>query len=240
MSHRQKHFVTKEELMVERTPQELVEWFERKIQEITQQEGGKSAIRMREGYCKQLMEEIYPLSIFAFWQFGDKSDVTLQPVIGSQNYDVLIIDRASVPPYESKLEITLALGDEYLKRLMLQEKGWSPISGYIEKTGTKNKDRHLTPHLGVRGLEDYLDKQINLIGQALAVKLQKEYETNTSLLIMFEDAIAFDETDIKETLYCFIKNKLETEQTQFLHLYLVSSPKRIFIKWTPNNTSHSH
>lgn len=239
MSQRKKDFVTKEELMVGRTPQELVEWFDRKIQEITQQEGGKSAIRMREGYCKQLMEEIYPLSIFASWQFSDRNDVTLQPVIGSQNYDVLITDCAFVPPHESKLEITLALGDEYLKRFMIQKEGWSPISGYIEKTGTKNTGIHLTPRLGVRGLEDYLDKQINLISQALEGKLQKEYETNTSLLIIFEDATAFDETDIKETLYRFIENKLETEQTRFLHLYLIGSSKRIFLKWTPNNTSHA-
>lgn len=239
MSQRKKDFVTKEELMVGRTPQELVEWFNRKIQEITQQEDGKSAIQMREGYCKQLMEEIYPLSIFAFWQFSNRNDVTLQPVIGSQNYDVLITDRAFVPPHESKLEITLALGDEYLKRFMIEKEGWSPISGCIERTGTKNTGIHLTPHLSVRDLEDYLDNQIYLIGQALEGKLQKEYEINTSLLIIFEDATAFNETDIKETLYHFIENKLETEQIRFSHLYLIGSSKRIFLKWTPNNTSQS-
>ncbi|MBD2249477.1 hypothetical protein [Nostoc sp. FACHB-888] len=237
MSQKKKDFVTKEELMVERTPQELVEWFERKIQEITQQEGGLSAIRIREGYCKQLMEEIYPLKVFAFWQFCDRTDVTLQPVIGSQNYDVLIIDRAFVPPHESKLEITMALGDEYLKRLMLQKEGWSPISGCIEKTGTKNTGIKLTTHLGVRDLEEYLDKQRNLIGKALEGKLKKEYETNTSLLIIFEDATAFDETDIKEALCRFIENKLGTEQTRFLHFYLIGSSERIKYKWTPNQAS---
>lgn len=238
MVQRKKNFVTKEELMEERTPQKLVEWFDRKIQEITQQEDGKNAIRMREGYCKELMEEIYPLKVFASWQFGDRTDVTLKPVIGNQNYDALIIDHAFDPPHESKLEITMALGnDEYfLKRLMLQKEGWAPISGYIEKTGTKNKGRNLTPHPGVRRLEDYLENQKNLIGKALEKKLQKEYETNTSLLIIFEDATTFDETKIKEELCCFVESKLGAEKTQFLHLYLIGSSERINYKWTPNHT----
>ena len=225
--------------MEERTPQKLVEWFDQKIQEIAQQEDGKNAIRMREGYCKQLMEEIYPLKVFAFWQFGDRTDVTLQPVIGSQNYDALIIDHAFYPPHESRLEITMALGDdEYLKRFMLREKPSSPtpISGYIEKTGTQNTGINLTSHLHVRRLEDYLEKQKNLIGKALKKKLQKEYETNTSLLIIFEDATTFDETKIKEELCCFVESKLGAEKTQFLHLYLIGSYERIKYKWTPNHT----
>lgn len=115
-------FVTKEELTVKRTPQELIEWVKRKIEEIDRQEGGKKARRMREGLCKVLMEEIYPLSIFAGLEFGDRSNVTLQPVIGDQNYDAVITDYAFSPPHESKLEITLADDKGYLKREMLQKK----------------------------------------------------------------------------------------------------------------------
>jgi hypothetical protein len=98
-------FVTEEELTVKRTPQELVEWVENKIEEIARQEGGKKAIRKREGCCKKLMEEIYPLSIFAGFQFGDKSNIMLQPVIGSQNYDAVITNYAFSPPYESHTNV---------------------------------------------------------------------------------------------------------------------------------------
>jgi hypothetical protein len=47
-----KDFVTKEELIKKRTPKELREWFECKIEEIIQQEGGKKSLRMRKGLCK--------------------------------------------------------------------------------------------------------------------------------------------------------------------------------------------
>jgi hypothetical protein len=110
-----KEFVTVEELTEKRTPQQLVEWFNYKLEEVSQKDGGKKALRMRKGLCKQFIEEIYPLSIFAGFEFGDRSDILLQPVIGNQNYDVLIFaDQLSSSI--SKLEITLAIAnDNYLK-----------------------------------------------------------------------------------------------------------------------------
>ncbi len=233
MSQRKKDFITKEELKVGRTPKELIEWVDHKIKEIAQQEGGKRAIRMRKGHCKQLMEEIYPLSIFGKFQFGDRNDVTLQPIIGNQNYDVLITDHAFSPPRESKLEITLA-GEEHLKREVLQECGYAPITGVVEKTGTNHKSTKpkYSSCLGTGGLEDYLNGQKCLIDSALERKLKNKYDCNTSLLIMFYDfGTSFDKTDIRELLCQFVKDELGPKATPFSAIYLVSSSKGIFLRW---------
>nr|WP_026736164.1 hypothetical protein [Fischerella sp. PCC 9605] len=230
-------FVTEEELTVRRTPQELVEWFEHKFQEITQQEGGKEAIRMREGLCKEFIEEVCPLSIFASFRFGGRNNVTLQPVIGNQNYDVLITDCAFSPPHVCKLEITQAHEGEndFLRRLMLQKQGWTPISGPIMKTGTKNTGIELRANIVTRDVEDYQNKQINLIIKALKGKIRKKYESDTSLLIMFWDLIEVNETDVREALYRVVEDELEPRKIPFSALYLASWSKRIFLRWPPNN-----
>jgi len=227
-----KVFVTEEELIVERTPQDLIDWVEKKIQKIIQQEGGKEALRMREGLCKDFIEEVYPLRILTGFQFNDRNDVKLRPVIGNQNYDVLITDYAFSPPRTSKLEITQAHEGEnqFLRRLMLQQQGWSPLTGSIKKTGTKNTGIKVEGEIVARDVQDSLNNQIKLINQALHRKLQKDYESNTSLLIMFEDTIAYRVADAKEVLQSFIQDEW-TRITKFSTLYLAGWSQHIFLKY---------
>lgn len=229
-------FVVEDELTAERTPAELADWVTLKFREIAQRKGGKEAVRMRKGLCKQLVEEVYPLSIFASLRFGTPQNITLQPIIGNQQYDALITDRSSDPPRTSKLEITQAhQGEpEYLRRLMLQEQCWAPASGQIEKSGTKNTGIKLTTNLIAKRVEDLLDEQIALIRDALDRKLKKEYENDTALLIMFEDVVAFDEEDQRQELYRVVRDDLGPKAQPFSALYLASWSKRIFLTWTHN------
>jgi hypothetical protein len=149
---------------------------------------------MRKGLCKQLVEEVYPLSIFACLRFNVSQNITLQPIIGNQKYDALITDHLYNPPQTSKLEITQAHEgeSEYLRRLILQEQGWAPVSGQIEKSGTKNTGIKLITNSVAKRLDDLLNEQIALIRDALYRNLNKEYENDTALLIMFEDVVSFD------------------------------------------------
>lgn len=224
-------FVTQEELIVERTPQNLIHWVDQKLQEISQQEGGKEALRRRKGLCKYFMEEIYPIRILAEFQFAGRSDIKLQPVIGNQNYDALIKEYVSPSPHITKLEITQAYeGDEYLERLMLQEQGWSPLNGRINKRGTKNTGIEMEAEIVVTDVQDWLNNQITLIRHALEKKAKKNYESNTSLLIMFDDTIDLLVADAKEELQNFIQNEL-SRVNNFTTIYLAGRSKRIFIKW---------
>lgn len=86
------NLVSEEELSIERSSPDLINWVEMKFDEIAKIEGGKNAVRMRKGKCKELVEEVYPLSIFASKKYDDRKDVYLTPVIGNQNYDSIIND----------------------------------------------------------------------------------------------------------------------------------------------------
>lgn len=225
-------FITEDDLIIERTPQELINWFDYKLNEIQQQEGGKKALRMREGLCKKMLEELYPLRLLAEFQFANKNDIRLQLVIGNQNYDALIIDHPFSPARKNKLEITQAHEGEnhFLRRLMIQEKGWAPLSGQVIKRGTQNTGISVDAPLIVRDVEDSLNTQKNLIGKALERKAKKKYDPNTSLLIMFDDLIASHVPDVKEILYQFIQSELEFKAATFSTLYLVGSSGKVCFK----------
>ncbi|WP_292796793.1 hypothetical protein [Nostoc sp. NMS7] len=221
-----KDFVTKEELTKKRTPKELRECFECKIEEIIQQEGGKKSLRMRKGLCKEFIEEVYPLSILASIEFEDRNDIMLQPVIGNQNYDALIFENESSSL--SMLEITQAQSnDDYLKREMLDEKGYAPISGCIKKQGTKNTSIKFESNLSTRHPENF-NEQNKLISEALSKKNEKGYDSSTSLLIMFQDigVGAPDEEYVREKINRFIKDEVSSKEILFSAVYFVSWSKK--------------
>jgi hypothetical protein len=218
-----KILVTEDELTVERTSDELFAWVQKKIQEIERIEGGKEAARMRKGYCKQLVEEIFPLSIFAKHVYSGKSHITFRPVIGNQNYDVLITDRSVSPPNISRLEITQAHEGEaeFLRRLLLQDQGWAPASGAIEKSGTKNTGIKLKASIEALDFEDVVADQVRLVTEAFERKLNRTFEQSTSLLIMFEDVYIFDDDRAIEKLRKLVEE--EFAPTAFFKVVVAST-----------------
>lgn len=127
--------LTKEEITRARTVDELINWLNDKFDELKNIDGGKEAIRMRKGFCKELVEEVYPLGILASHRYLKDPNIILQPVIEDQEYDALIIDKSKEPQIIQKLEITQAHEGEnqFLRRLMLHEQGHAPATGPIKK-----------------------------------------------------------------------------------------------------------
>ncbi len=83
--------ISVEEITKARTPLELVNWVESTMDKIGTTDAGETALRLGEGLAKQLVEEVYPLAIFARHKFGDTHQILVQPVIGNQNYDAVVI-----------------------------------------------------------------------------------------------------------------------------------------------------
>ena len=198
-------FITKEEINVERNSSNLVDWVQKKLQEISSQQDGRYALRNRKGLCKKFIEEIYPLSILASFEFPDRDDITFISVLGNQNYDALINYNFSNYKFSVILEITQAQGNnDYLRSEMINTYGRCPLNSKIniKNAGTQNTGRKLekeSQKIIVRDVQDSLNDQIQLIDKALDRKFQKTYEKNTALLIMFDDLITsyLDESEKK-------------------------------------------
>ncbi|AGG08567.1 hypothetical protein btf_1503 [Dehalococcoides mccartyi BTF08] len=131
-------YVSKAELEKERTPSELWNWVKQKNDQIYDaSDEGRKALRLHNGRTKQLMEEIYPLGIWAERKFGNTDQILLKPVIGSQNYDAIVIDKRTEPSTETYIEITQAHegGNDYWRRCQLLNKGYVFSNAPVIKSG---------------------------------------------------------------------------------------------------------
>ncbi len=235
-------FITEEELTKERTPKEIIDFYNAKIYEISKQEDGTSTLRMKKGNCKKLIEELRPLRDLAELKYSDRNDIKLQLIIGEQNYDALITDYRYSPPSKSKLEITLAHEgeQEHLRTLHLEEHGYAPLplTGTIKKKGTKNKNegkRTETVSNRVGSYQKEINRLKKLIGEAFKKKSQKKYESNTSLLV-FCGTVYIEsnwKNKMKKDIKNFIKSEVEILKPQFKQLYFIlkDSSKFIFLEF---------
>lgn len=223
-------FVTAEEIEKERTSDELAVWIESKISAIAAHAGGKEAIRLRRGLCKKLVEEVYATSIFAKHKYASEPLVRFLPVLGNQQYDVRVRDMRVTPPFIHYLEVTQAHEGEqdYLRMLELTRKGHVWASGNVTKKGTKHTGIELTVDSSAKSMSEHIDRGTKLIKEAVERKAGGRYNSNTSLVVMYEDTIAFQDEQERLELDSFMRTLLPKSNLEFDRLYLVGWSKQNF------------
>jgi hypothetical protein len=222
-------FISEAEMTAKYAPKAFAGWFNARCKSIIQDDVGKVALRMREGLCKKFIEEIYPLKMLAEFEFMDRDDVVIQWINGNQNYDALIFSSTFI----HKIEITNAVDEiDYYRRWMINEVGWAPLDkSRIEKRGNKNAGnmRIEAKQGSAMDIGTFFDTQIELVNKAIDKKESKDYETGTSLLVMFDD-FGFQHLRFAyKTLNNLAKEK-SLEIRKFSRLYLIGSHKNIYVK----------
>lgn len=184
-----KEDISLEELTKKRTPSELLRWVTQKMEQIGATDEGERALRLREGLAKQLMEEVYPLAIFGWHKFGNTDKILIQPVIGNQSYDAVVTDLGSKPTSHSYVEITQSHEGEsdYLRRRVLQQQGITFGHSPVIKKGTKKTGLQISIPPKVTTPNEVAGKELERILDATKRKAAKDYPTNTSLVIVFQD-----------------------------------------------------
>jgi len=81
--------ISVEDLQIKRSPEELSEFVQSTFEAIRADEGVRKTARLRQPPFKELIEEIYPLSVFCNLKYKGNS-VKCCPVIGNQGYDARI------------------------------------------------------------------------------------------------------------------------------------------------------
>lgn len=211
-----------EELTKKRTPSELLRWVECKADQIESTDEGERDLRLHEGLAKQLMEEVYPLAIFGSRKYGNTDQIFLQPIIGNQSYDAIVTDLRDKPASQSYVEITQSHEGEsdYLRRRVLQEKGFIFMPGDVTKTGTKKTGLQVSMKLNVNSGDVWKD-ELNRIIDAAKRKAGKDYPINTSLIIVFHDDHFFKRHIDDSILDNFITEYILKLDLRFSTLYLV-------------------
>jgi len=216
--------VSHKELTKQRTPSELYGWLIQKVQQICSTDEGKKDFRLQKGLIKQLEEEIVPLAIFGKHKFGDTDQILLQPVIGNQNYDAVVVDLRTKPAYQTYIEITQAHEGEndYWRRCELLKKGNVPSYAPVIKKGTK-KNRTVSIPPEATSVEERVKNELDRILVAAQNKEHIDYPANTSLIIFFDDTPPFQEVIDNEKLDRFVNEKIVNLDLRFSALYLVGS-----------------
>jgi hypothetical protein len=213
------------EIMMERTPKELIDWVESKIDTIDEK-----TLRLHQGFAKQLVEEVYPLAIFAFKKYGETQLIHIKPTIGNQNYDAILTDDSCSPTLKKYIEITQSHEGEtaYLRAIYLQEHGYAPLTGTIKKKGTKKTGLRVTAQLEAVSAVEAAEREIQRVVDAILRKESKSYPPNTCLVVMFDDGYMIRRIINNTIIDRVIQDKILGRDLYFDEVYIVGKYKVVF------------
>ena len=214
--------ISVEELTKKRTPSELLNWVDRKREQLASTEERERALILHKELAKQFEEEVYPLALFGQRKYGDTDQILMQPIIGNQSYDAVVTDLRSKPASESYIEITQSHEGEndYFRRLVLGHKGFVFGHSRAIKKGTRqNRQVSIPPQVVTPS--DVARDELGRIVDAARRKEAKDYPANTSLIIVFEDDWFFRQAVDDTRLDTFVKENILKLDLRFSTLYLI-------------------
>ena len=176
---------------------EYLPWVKNLIERVKGEPDGIGQLRLQLGLAKELMNEAYPLGVFASRYFGDSDDVHIGLKVGNQPYDATINDRRVARTSIAYAEVTMAHEGEndYLRTKHLHERGYVHSFGKVIKRGTKRTALEVTLEPEAISQVALLTHERNLLEKALDRKIGKPYSDKTVLVIGFDDIMAHDRAE---------------------------------------------
>ena len=189
--------LSRDDLEKRRRPSELVAWLADIREAFGDTREGRDAMRRRDRpWSKELVEEIWPLAGYAKLFLHDQDGISLQPVIGNQPFDALVVnDEGNLV---RRLEVTQALYGEagYQERLQrehLADHGHAPVTGL--KLSRDKSTRKIPKTYGeAERIEERLCRRLGEIAEAVRRKAAKPYESATGLVVEFRGDVFRDES----------------------------------------------
>jgi len=222
--------VIKAELETRRSPEELLSWCSSKIEHIGSTNDGKNAIRMGRGLCKPLVEEIYPLAVWASREESVSSQALIEPRIGSQSFDAVVWDPEHRPT-SYFVEVTQAhMGQsEHFRMLHLEKEGWAP--GPLSEMVREGKRGGLIkPGRVMTSLKGHIEKTRELICDAVTAKIKKNYNEPIALVVALEDFILKNDAQVGEFLHKDMEDLIALHQPPFFCFFLVGMSGHILVR----------
>lgn len=190
--------LTSEVLEQPQTAGNYLAWVKGLIEQVKSDDpDGVRRIRLRIGFAKELMQEAFPIGLFALKYFEGSSEVEVSLKVGSQSYDAVVSDKREKPSGIAYIEVTMASEGEsdYLRMLTLHETGQVSGLGRVYKMGTKKTGRVINVEAEAVSQQEILARERRVISEAIERKLEKIYPTQTALIVAFDDTMAHDRAD---------------------------------------------
>jgi len=224
--------VTQDEIEIERTLSEVVEWVFSTFDKIASSREGITSLRkVTYPEIKVFLEESYPLALFCKNFFSEDDAITISQKVGNQSYDAKISGHNTL----EYIEITNAIDgyDEKLRNIELDRIGSVPGVGEITITGTKasgNQVIHIDSKAVLADETKYKikEKQKKLILEAIDKKSKIDYPPNTMLIVSFNDMMFNTDKDIVE-LQFLMEKIVSLKVSNFAGISLVGILEKVFI-----------
>ncbi len=149
-----------EDLQIKRSPDELSEFVQSTFESIRADKDIRKTARLRQPPFKELIEEIYPLSVFCNLKYNGNS-VKCCPVIGNQGYDARIETKAG--ELVEIVEITWPIdGQEmHVQALQLNDKGYTDAKVWDANDNKNRQDiiGRIIDSANKKAIKDYSDPE---------------------------------------------------------------------------------
>jgi len=177
----------KDDYLLPRTPKVLRDWVLAKCSSFRDVPESKEPVLLHEGRFKPFHEELFPLSVFAIWRYGDRGDVICTPNLDDRlDFDA----RIQEPGRTVRIEITVAGHDhdQHLRMVYFLERGVVSFSGPVTVDGTKRKGRRIEVHPEAHEHTELRERHLRWIREAAMRKAGPgRYGKGYELVIAVED-----------------------------------------------------
>jgi hypothetical protein len=211
-----------------RTPRELREWVLAKCEAFAQIPKLREPVLLHEGLFKWFHEELYPLSVFAVRQYGDRDDILFVPKRDpTRDVDAEIRE----PSRTINVEITDAREpSEHLRMKYLVEHGHVSLTGGLKVQGTKRTGHHIENEVEFVDHRESRTRHLNWIKAAAEGKAGRgRYGKGYELLIAVEDwwFVSDDAPDVRN----FIEREVLRLPLEFDAVHVIGKTERLFLSF---------
>lgn len=226
-------FLSKHDYERHRAAQELAAWIDFVDCKFAETEDSKWIANFGQGLAKKYFEEARPTASFIRASYIGRKDVTVQMMLGNQQYDAVLRFADAVEPRQHRIECVAAIdGDEEHSRMQFMKKhGHVSLTGPVSKSGTKNKGYEIDIPSVSKPVCQTNAECMELIERAIRRKAAKNYQDFIWLLVSFDDGLLVPRGRTLPKLREMTRAIVCTSRTKFGRVIVIGSSGKIYLDW---------
>jgi hypothetical protein len=204
-------------------------WVRAKGEELSETPAARAFARSGDRLAKKFHDEARPLALFAWCEFGDRSDVKVKPNLGNENFDGTI---SFTDGSKLFVEITYAKNgyDDSLRMEVQAREGHVNALAPVTVVGTRHSPnrRVQVPNEAVR-CDVTRNEHLSYVVNCLKTKAAATYGPRHILVLVVDDYIPFhNEQDVK-ILDMLVTQLLRSLSLDFGRLVILGASGQLLI-----------
>lgn len=230
--------VAAEEMQTPRRASEMGDWLAKMSDRFGSLPAEKiEAVRLRQLGAKHYFGEAVPIARFAIEYFQSSPAVTIEHVLGNQQFDARVTDTRDPPGPVKFIEVTESVdgASEALRMEKLNREGSTPAYGRIESDGPRHRRGAIRAESIAHSHNALREAELARIREVVTAKAAKQYPEGTALVVLADDMLPLRDDEDIQALDEFANAHLLPISKQFVVLAVVGG-RRLYRVYAPNPT----